>query len=149
MQRLWRSRREGQARPDDAWALARLNPAEWAVYRSLDARDREHAVRVARALAAEQAPSPELLAAALLHDCGKRERPYRLAERVGLGLLPRALCARLPGRAAYLRAHHDAEGERLLRHAGARPRVCELVARSHDPGSDPEAQLLAAYDGRE
>lgn len=160
--RLARSLHAAQARPDDAWALAQLTSGEAQVYRRMDPRDREHAVRVARALQAHgpapEWPTPELLAAALLHDCGKSVRPYRVWERVGAGLVPgvllrAALVARLPLRglpgAVRVRADHPALGAALLRAAGARPRVAALVAAHHRPGHDPEARLLHRYDDLE
>ena len=50
LRRLSRSLYAGQATPDDAWALSALTLSEGRVYLGMDARDREHAVRVARAL---------------------------------------------------------------------------------------------------
>ncbi|MFC3833285.1 MULTISPECIES: HD domain-containing protein [Deinococcus] len=151
IRRLLRSVRVEDAHPDDAWAHARLTPAEERVYAAMDPRDREHACRVAQALLRGHPDvGAEVVAAALLHDCGKSVRPYRVAERVLVGLIPNRLARLLPPVGAIgIRAHHPELGARLLAHAGARPRVCRLVARHHHPGGDPDATLLHEYDDRE
>ncbi len=116
----------------------------------MDPRDREHAVRVARRLIAElPGTSAELVAAALLHDCGKCERPYRVWERVSAGLVPVSVAHALPVGALEIRARHPLVGADLLRAAGARARVADLVARHHAPGEDAEARLLHHYDDLE
>ncbi|WP_027482535.1 HD domain-containing protein, partial [Deinococcus pimensis] len=141
--RLARSLDARQARPDDAWAAARLTPGERGVYLRMDPRDREHAVRVARHLLGDHpGASPELVAAALLHDAGKSVRRYRVVERVLVGLVPERLCRVLPGGALRVRARHPEIGARLLREAGARGRVADLVERHHAWGGDAEAALL-------
>ncbi|GGJ71499.1 HD domain-containing protein [Deinococcus aquiradiocola] len=148
--RLARSVSVSQARPDDTWAARHLTPGETRVYLGMDPRDREHAVRVAQAiLNAEGRASPDLLAAALLHDCGKQVRPYRVWERVGAGLIPGPLCRLLPLGPLWVRGEHPDLGARLLRAAGARPRVVDLVRRHHTPGPDPDAVLLHRYDNIE
>ena len=75
------------ARPDDAWARQLLPSAEYAVYARMDARDREHAVRVAREILGRHPDASHVvLRAALLHDCGKQVRPYNVLERIWVGL---------------------------------------------------------------
>lgn len=150
LRRLSQSLRSTQASPDDAWALVWLTPGEVRVYLGMDARDREHALRVTRALLAEVSDAPpELLAAALLHDCGKQLRPYRVWERVAAGLIPNRLAALLPLGPLWVRGQHPALGARLLRAAEARERVAELVERHHRPGTDEAAALLHRYDNLE
>lgn len=149
--RLGRSLRADGAHPDDAWAMGVLTPAEGRVYLSMDPRDREHACRVAGHLLLDHPDAdPEVVAAALLHDCGKSVRRYHLAERVLVGLVPNRVARVLPPLGALgIRAHHPELGARLLAHAGARPRVARLVARHHHPGGDPDAALLHHYDDQE
>lgn len=146
--RLSRSWSPDTAAPDDAWAQTLLTAAEARVYLSMDPRDREHACRVARNLQRDfPRASPELLAAALLHDCGKSLRPYRLAERVLVGVVPTRLARLLPTFGPLgIRAFHPELGAELLAHAGARLRVAQLVARHHASVGDPEAALLHRYD---
>ncbi len=72
--RFFGTLRPGGPRPaDDEWATAQLLPGEVAVWRSMWNPDRRHAVGVARRV--EQAigtrATRPVLAAALLHDCGK------------------------------------------------------------------------------
>ncbi|WP_309571476.1 HDIG domain-containing metalloprotein [Deinococcus sp.] len=151
LRRLLRSVRPGSAHPDDTWARTLLTDGEGRVYAAMDPRDREHACRVTRSLLSGYPHAgPELVAAALLHDCGKSLRPYRVVERVLVGLIPNRLARVLPPVGAIgIRAHHPELGARLLAHAGARPRVAQLVARHHHPNGDPDATVLHEYDDRE
>ena len=48
--KLFRAFSPVHARPDDAWAAKQLPKPELEVYRQMDPRDREHAVRVAQKL---------------------------------------------------------------------------------------------------
>ena len=148
--RLMRSLFAAQARPEDAWAVSCLTSPEARVYLGMDPRDREHACRVARHLRrAHPHAAPEVVAAALLHDCGKSVRPYRVLERVLVGLVPYRVSRLLPVGPLAVRAHHPELGAELLARAGARPRVVRLVARHHRPGEDPDAALLHRYDDLE
>ena len=150
LRRLSQSLSAAQASPNDAWALRRLTSSEARVYLGMDARDREHALRVTLFLLRDVPDAaPELLAAALLHDCGKQLRPYRVWERVAAGLVPGRLAAVLPLGPLWVRGQHPALGARLLRAAGARERVAELVKRHHRPGTDGAAALLHRYDDLE
>lgn len=150
VRRLARSLSARYAHPDDAWAAAQLTPAEARVYLGMDARDREHACRVTRHLLRDHPhAAPEVVAAALLHDCGKSIRPYRVAERVLVGLMPNRLARLLPLGPLWVRAYHPELGAELLARADARPRVARLVARHHRAGGDPEALLLHHYDDLE
>lgn len=153
--RLARSLSAAQARPDDRWAARFLTPGEMRVFLLMDPRDREHALRVARHLLRDFPQAPEtLLAGALLHDCGKSVRPYRVWERVVAGVLPERHARRdrlgpLDLRFLAVRARHPELGARLVRAAGGRARVAELVERHHAPGADWEARVLHRYDDRE
>lgn len=105
----------GLARPDDAWAKARLLPEEYALFAALDPRDREHSVMVAKELLRRfpDAP-PEAVRAALLHDAGKAVRPYRALERILTALFepwlpelpPEPLLPGFRG-AIQVRQHHE------------------------------------------
>src|SRR6516162_5906916 len=70
---------------DAAWAQAQLLPAEQAIWARMSTADRRHAVDVARRVvaAAEPAPPRPVVAARLLHDCGKAESGLGTFERVG------------------------------------------------------------------
>lgn len=138
------------ARPDDAFARERLPGREYELYLAMDGRDRHHGCEVAKALL-ERHPgvSEVLVRAALLHDVGKAQRPYRVLERVLVHLLPaRPLPPepRLKGLAGALQVkrHHHLYGAQMIRSAGGSERVARLVADHHVAGGD--AELLRAID---
>lgn len=146
------------ARPDDAWARSLLSNAEWSVYTRMDPRDREHGIKVARALL-DQHPKASKLAvrAALLHDCGKLVRRYNLLERILVGWRVRNpdRDTRLPSRelaraerlsAADVRRFHPQIGAWLIRAAGGNERVALMVEYHHHPGQDAEITWIHALD---
>lgn len=138
------------APPDDAFARARLSGPEYALYLRMDARDRHHACEVAKALLGRHPEAGEVLVrAALLHDVGKSGRPYRVAERVLVHLLPgRPLPPepRLQGLAGAMQVkrHHQRYGADMIRAAGGSEAVARLVAGHHEVGG--EAELLRQID---
>lgn len=140
--------------PDDAFAERVLEPSEYALYVQLDPRDRRHACEVAWALLGQGLGAPDvLLRAALLHDLGKAERPFRALERILVHLYTPAelpLEPRLPGlRGAWqLRQHHAAYGAERLREAGVCPEVVDIVARHHRPQGHPLAERLKRVEER-
>ncbi|PYE54816.1 HD domain-containing protein [Deinococcus yavapaiensis] len=147
--RLARSLHASRARPDDAFAARFLQGGEGVVYLAMDPRDREHACRVARTLLTVRPDAPpHLVAAALLHDCGKSTRPYRVAERVLAGLVPMRFAARLPVGFVQVRARHARLGASMLQAVNARPEVIRLVERHHTP-DDGDARLLHDLDDLE
>jgi hypothetical protein len=111
-----------------------LGPNEQALWRTMSAPDRRHAVGVARSV--EPAPR-EVLAAALLHDVGKADSGLGTFARVPAtlaGLVARDRFAAGDGRIArYLR--HDAIGAALLAGAGAHPLTTAWAAEHHLPPS--------------
>ena len=152
--RTARSLVESQAQPDDAFARERLRPEELRLYRGMDARDREHAVQVARALVQEfPDASSELVRAALLHDIGKQVHPYRVWERILAHLwapaeLPREPLSRGLRAAWQVRVHHAAYGAALLRAAGGSEDVARLIEEHDAAEPGPEARKLQRVDGR-
>jgi putative nucleotidyltransferase with HDIG domain len=142
----------GLAKPDDGFAATHLTENEFALYRAMDPRDRDHACRVARRLlAGGPEADPILMRAALLHDVGKAARPYRLWERIAVHLWApdERVLARLPQScAAAWRCHRDhaARGAEAVRAAGGDPRVADFVERHHRPGDDDALLRLARAD---
>jgi hypothetical protein len=59
-----------------------LNPAQMALFRSMQASEQAHALRVMGQLRSQGLVHPDLLVAALLHDVGKSCFPLNLWERV-------------------------------------------------------------------
>jgi putative nucleotidyltransferase with HDIG domain len=115
----------------------------------MDARDRWHAVAVARAvLRMQPAASNRLVRAALLHDVGKSVRPYRLHERIAGHLLPRRWLGKQRGSAGYVAKHHARIGGAMIREAGGSDDVARLVERHERFGTndDPELAVLVTAD---
>lgn len=143
------------ARPDDAFAATWLPPAELALYQRMDRRDRDHACRVARAVLA-LAPDADgvLVRAALLHDVGKADAPYRAWERIAVHVHtpPEEATERWYGRplAAAWRRHrsHAERGAAMVLEAGGDPRVAELVRCHHDTAGPDGLALLQRVDSR-
>lgn len=145
----------------ERFVRARLDPAEWDLWRTLSGPDRRHALGVARRAEAAGA-GPDGVAAALLHDVGKLESGLGTGGRVvatlvGLGLGHRRAVTTLttkggfPGRCGRYLDHARLGGE-LLRRAGARPLATAWAREHHDPpgaGSVPAdlARVLRAADG--
>jgi putative nucleotidyltransferase with HDIG domain len=143
------------ARPDDAFAEGYLRGPERTLYRRMDPRDRHHAVVVATRLLASYPQAEELLVrAALLHDVGKSDTPYRAWERIAVHVYtpPGELRAiRLPLRSSLedaWRRHreHARRGAEMIVAAGGDARVADLVARHHTPGGDRGLEALALVD---
>ena len=132
---------------DDAWARAQLLDGEQDVWRRMSRNDRRHAVGVARR--AERALGDEatrpVLAAALLHDCGKVVS--------GLGTYGRViatLSVKLAGRdiamawsetrgftrRVGLYVEHPRLGADLLGMAGSAPLTIAWAAEHHLPPED-------------
>ncbi len=150
LKRLGRSLFRSQAEPDDVWANLFLTRAEFQLFLRMDPRDREHGVRVAQALERDFPDArAELIAAALLHDCGKSVRRYSVLERVLVGLIPYRLSATSKLEAVKVRNEHPARGAEMVLEAGGRSEVARLIGQHHAPRADQESRLLHDYDGLE
>ncbi|HLE88500.1 MAG TPA: hypothetical protein VI733_00430 [Candidatus Limnocylindria bacterium] len=137
------------SRDEEAGARRWLGDAAWQLFAGMPTPDRRHALDVAARLLAAGDPDPDLMAAALLHDCAKG-RHLRLWHRVA-GVLLQALAPRaLAGLAVpderswrypfHLFLHHaELSADAALR-AGCGPRVGAFI-RGAWPASDA---LLAA-----
>ena len=137
----------GPSPADQAWAIAALLPGEVDVWRRMTRVDRRHAAGVARRVEAalgHDATRP-VLAAALLHDCGKVVS--------GLGTYGRViatLSARLAGadqavawsetsgftRRVGLYMEHPRLGAELLGLAGSAPITVAWTTEHHLPPED-------------
>jgi hypothetical protein len=152
--RLFRAMHPAFAKPNDAFALQHLPEPEYTIYANMDARDREHAVRVTQHLLTQKPDaSPILIRAALLHDCGKQVRPYHWRERVWAGLQPipavnfnAAMKQKRRLSALEVRALHPELGAMLIRAANGDPRVAQIVERHHQPLDDADAAWIHAVD---
>lgn len=74
----------GPAASEQSWAEAQLLPGEREIWISLSGPDRRHSAAVARRVQLALGPSASrpVLAAALLHDCGKLQSGLRTPGRV-------------------------------------------------------------------
>jgi hypothetical protein len=113
--------------------------------------DRRHSIAVARRLAADLGPETPraIVAAALLHDCGKTASGLGTTGRVGatlwIGFVGRARAAQGDGRIArYCR--HEAIGASMLAAAGSDPVTVALVAGNVEAPPVALSALRAADD---
>lgn len=134
LKRLYKAFTPTRATPDDAWALAELSIEEAHLYKAMDVRDREHAVRVAKRLLKRYPDAPSYaVRAALLHDSGKALRPYRPLERILTGLISlevpiEPLDKGLRGAWQIRRYHPEYAAMRILD-----PQVAQIVREHHQP----------------
>jgi hypothetical protein len=125
----------------EAW----LSQPQLALFETMHRADQRHGLDVAALLRADGHRDPELLLAALLHDCSKG-RSVRLPHRVAWSLGERYgervhdLLALLPGfGSAFERLRRHAEDSaRLARQAGCSERTAELIRHQSAP-LDPDA----------
>lgn len=121
-----------------------LSPGLQALFFRMERRDQRHALEVARRLLERGESDRDLIAAALLHDCGKGSAPVWL--RIAKVLSPSLLGAlAIEGGkgwrgAAHRLVHHAEIGARLATQSGASETTASLV-RDHSPPAD--ARLLA------
>ena len=122
-----------------------LSEPQLRLFDSMHRADQRHGLDVVTALRAQGRDDPELLQAALLHDCSKgpgvrlwHRVAWSLGERYG-GRVTYAF-ARLPGFGTAfdrLREHAD-DSARLALEAGCSERTAELIRHQADP-VDPDA----------
>jgi HD domain len=154
---LYRSRqvlhalRPALAKEDIEQAKRLLSPEQAGLFFAMEKRDQRHAIEVVRRLSAtSMADDSDVLAAALLHDCGKGAVPVWL--RIVNVLAPAALerIARDEGgavrSAAYRLRHHAEIGARLAETAGSSPTTVRLIRGDVSPDESARLALLKAAD---
>lgn len=152
----------GSAADADVLARTTLPPAAAQAFLALPAYERRHGLAVHDAIVRGGRATPDLLAAALLHDAGKAPGSgarVRLPHRVCAVLVPalsppawRRLSQESAARwraGFVLAAHHPRIGAELARAWGCDERICWLIAHHADavPPDDPELAILVAADG--
>ena len=133
VRRWWGMVRDGgPSVGDETWTSTILGDGEFALWSTMDRRDRQHSLIVARRLndlaAREGLEIPRsAMAAALLHDVGKVESGLSIPERIAATLFG--------GRTARFRSYLDHErlGVDMCRKAGADPDTVDLLAGTGDP----------------
>ncbi len=147
---LYRVRQFWQALTEQPLTAAQFAPArrvlsasQLALFTRLQVSEQHHALRVLALIEAQGETTPDLLAAAVLHDIGKIRHPLRLWERVvivlGRRFFPTA--AHRWGQAAprglkrpFVVAHwHPHWGATLVKDAGASVELIQLVALHQAP----------------
>lgn len=138
------------------WVEAQLTPEEWRLWQRMGRIDRVESVTVARRVA-EHLPAdlPEdhpWVAAALLHDIGKRDSGFGTFRRAAAQMMG-TLAGRGVGRAwmessgqmrrvgIYL--EHAAIGATAIEVAGGRPEVAAWARVHHDPAAWSRAEIPA------
>jgi hypothetical protein len=121
-----------------------LNPGEMRLFATMQKRDQRHAIEVARKLRARGLDDRHLLAAALLHDCGKGAVPVWL--RIAYVLWPAGVRAWANHThsgwrgAAHRLLNHAELGAAAAHEAGASQTTVRLVRGHPEPD---EAELLS------
>lgn len=124
-------------------ALARLNPAQRALFLAMCTQDQAHALRVASRL--DRAPA-HVQEAALLHDCGK-PRDFKLWGRI-LGVLVAFKVEETPVQSGWKRQlqiyqWHDEWGLRAAVEAGTSPEALALL-RAYHTKQEPQPEWLGS-----
>jgi hypothetical protein len=128
-----------------------LSESQADLFLSMPRRDQRHALEVARRLRHAGVEDPDLLTAALLHDCGKGDVPVwlRILNVVGPRLVHcvAALDRKDPRGAAYRLAHHEALSATAAAAYGCSPTTVRLIGgKPAEAERDLFALLLAADD---
>ena len=144
---------------DDRPARDLLSPAALDLFHRMSQEDQAHSLRVYAWLVAQGHDHPDLLKAALLHDCGKAAASLTVWQRT-LKVLTKRLAPGLWQRLAapappqnwrypfYVLQHHPHIGAAWAREAGCSPLVCWLI-ENHEtlpPDDHPHASLLLALE---
>lgn len=159
-QRLYRGV-EGLVAPsrkvDDRPALAVLNVNTLPLYLRLSKPDRAHSLRVLAWLRGHGHTDPDLLAAALLHDCGKAAAHIAVWQRTLKVLLKRLNPSRWRALSRpalrtsrrypfYVLRHHPDIGADWAQQAGCTPTLVWLI-RFHEVDPDPADPRYALMRG--
>ena len=137
-----------------------LSGAQMALFRGMQPSEQAHALNVLARLLAQGEKQPDLLAAALLHDCGKQLYPLNPLERAWIvvmqKLLPDRMCewgrveretvSRLPiwRRPLAVAEQHPAWGAEMARQAGASALLQALIYRHQEKSTSSSTNLEEA-----
>jgi putative nucleotidyltransferase with HDIG domain len=137
----------------DGFLVGHLDTRGQALFRTMSPRDQAHSMATARRLIFDAECDPDLVQAALLHDVGKGRQT--LLQRVTFVLLS-AMSADQLGMLArsgagtrgalYRSLHHADLGAGMAARAGCSRRVCDLIARHHQPPADDASRALQWAD---
>jgi putative nucleotidyltransferase with HDIG domain len=137
----------------DEFLAVHLDARGQALFRTMSPRDQAHSMATAQRLLPHAGCDPDLVQAALLHDVGKG--PQTLMQRIAFVLLlaTRADWLDLLTRngagtrgALYRSLHHSDLGAEMAGRIGCSRRVCELIAKHHQPPADDASRALQRAD---
>lgn len=127
-----------------------LTSPQMQLFEAMDKRDQRHALAVAGRLLAQGAGRPDLLAAALLHDCAKQDVPVwlRVANVMAPTLLARLAKRQTPGWrvAADRLLRHEELSASLAEAAGSSSLTMQLIRGSAPPEHEGLLKLLKQAD---
>ncbi len=127
-----------------------LSPALSRVFFSMELRDQRHSLEVVLRLRDQGVEDGDLLAAALLHDCGKGEVPVwlRVGHVVSPSILHRVASVQAGGwrSAAHRLLHHARIGARIAEAAGASEATVRYIAGEVEPHEQANLALLMSAD---
>lgn len=136
---------------DIEFARAYLSEGEMKLFLSMERRDQRHGIEVARRLIDGGDGEREVVAAGLLHDCGKGEAPVWLRSLYVLAPAVVSRMAREHGpfwrEAAYRLANHVELGARRAAEAGSAPATVRLVSGKVEPHEEAKLRQLHQADG--
>ncbi len=130
-----------------------LSQAEQGLFETMTLRDQQHGIIVMRRVRDRAPGDAPLLAAAMLHDCGKGEvAVWQRVLHVVLGAAP-GLRARFASEAGapwrqgmWRLLHHPRLGAGLAAAAGADPDVVRIIREQDAPEPDARLAILQAAD---
>ncbi|HUX46780.1 MAG TPA: phosphohydrolase [Desulfosporosinus sp.] len=132
------------------WALDNLPPEACSLFLKQSRSEQRHAVDVAQSLMKEKNSLPlsnfqNLIAAALIHDCGKSMVHIPLWHRIFIVLMrkmPRSIWSQLERSHTVLASplktasQHAVWGGNLAQRAGLNPVICLLIQEHHSPKTE-------------
>lgn len=124
------------------------------LFGSMTVRDQQHGLIVMRRVRARAGDDAQLLAAALIHDCGKgRVLLWQRVAHVLLGAVAPGMRRRIASetgagwrRALWRLLHHPELGARMAEAAGAHPDVARMIREQDAPAPDARLAILQAAD---
>ncbi|MCC7129426.1 MAG: hypothetical protein B6D39_01185 [Anaerolineae bacterium UTCFX2] len=146
IRQFWSALTAAPSEPEAQHLEEVLSPSLMALFRQQPPAEQRHSLKVYARLVAQGENSPELLAAALLHDVGKSRSPLCAWERALVVLVQAAApdlarrwgsgaqhdAARGWRRSFVVAAQHPAWGAEMARAAGAAPLTVNLILRHQD-----------------
>ena len=138
---------------DRVEAYVLLTPPQQRLFETMTLRDQQHGIIVMRRVRTEAGEDARLLAAALLHDCGKGD--VSLWHRVAYVLLGGwpSMRERVASRhgvawrqAIWRLVHHASIGASLVAHTGADPEIVRMIREQDRSGGDTRLAILQAAD---